>query len=64
MSRIGSFRQADLSRALKATVAAGLEVARVELDPTGRIVITTKQDAEAVPATDFDKWRAGRARPA
>ena len=63
MARSAPFRQADLSRALKATVAAGLEIGRVEIDPSGKIVITTKQDASAEPGSDFDRWRAGRARP-
>lgn len=43
------FRQADLTRALKAAAAAGVEVGRIEIDPaTGKIVMETGKAAEAV----------------
>jgi hypothetical protein len=60
-----AFRQADLKRALRAAKGAGLEVARVEIDPTtGRIVIITDVAARSVaelPA--LDQWMANHARP-
>ena len=34
-----SFKQRDMTRALKAVVAAGLAIARVEVDRDGKIVI-------------------------
>ncbi len=42
-----TFRQQDVTRALRAATAAGLAVDRVEIDRTGKIVIVTgKGDAE------------------
>jgi hypothetical protein len=34
-----TFRQGDVTRAVKAVVAAGIEVARVVVDTDGRIVV-------------------------
>lgn len=45
-----TFRQQDVTRALKATLAAGCEVARVEARKDGTIVIVTKIGSEAEPA--------------
>jgi len=61
VNRPASFRQADLSRALKAALAAGLEVGRIEIDPSGKIVIVSARH-EVQPQSDFDKWMADRAR--
>ena len=43
-----SFRQSDVTKALKATVKAGIAVARVEIDKNGKIVVVTAtpQDAD------------------
>ena len=50
------FRQSDLSRALKAALAAGLEIAAVEIDPTGKIVIMTGATELTAPKNALDKW--------
>ena len=36
-----TFRQHDVTRALRATVAAGIEVQRIEIDKDGKIVVVT-----------------------
>jgi hypothetical protein len=36
-----TFRQSDLTKALRATAKAGIAIARVEIDKTGKIVVVT-----------------------
>jgi hypothetical protein len=36
-----SFKQRDVTRAVRGAVAAGVEVQRIEIDKTGKIVIVT-----------------------
>jgi hypothetical protein len=40
------FRQADVTRAFRAAQAAGVRVARVEIDREGKIVIVTADELE------------------
>jgi hypothetical protein len=42
-----SFRQQDVTRALKAAAAAGIDVARFEIDQSGKIVIVAGKPAES-----------------
>jgi hypothetical protein len=45
MARASStFRQSDVTKAIKAATAAGVRIARVEIDKTGKIVIITAND--------------------
>ncbi len=41
MTKPAAFRQDDLTRALKGAAAAGVQVAKIELEPGGKIVIFT-----------------------
>ena len=51
-------KQADVTRALRGAVAAGVEIARVEIDPrNGNIVILTPRDFGASVAP-YDVWKA------
>jgi predicted aspartyl protease len=59
-----TFRTRDVTAAAKAVVKAGLEVARVEIDRDGRIVVVTGSATVPEPANHFDKWKSRHARTA
>lgn len=51
-----TFRQQDVTRALRATVMAGLEVRRLEIDKDGKIVVVTgKPDDTERGANEWDR---------
>lgn len=54
-------KKRDLTAAIKAVAAAGCEIARVEIEKDGKIVILTGNTAQPEPANDFDKWKAHHA---
>lgn len=54
-ARPALFRQADLARALKAAAAAGVHVGRIEIDPSGKIIIVANQQ-DAAPHNALDDW--------
>ena len=59
-----TFRQRDVTRALRASVAAGVEIRRAEIDlEKGKIVLvygsSTEQEVSEPTAT-LDSWRATR----
>ena len=60
MKRRVPFRQADVARALKATDAAGLKVARVDVDPESGKFSIVLADGAAAGASPFDLWKAKR----
>ena len=50
------FRQRDLTRAVKGAMAAGLSVARVEVDTTGRIIVIAGKAAETGEPSHVNEW--------
>ena len=55
--RPSTFRQRDLTAAIKGATAAGCVVARVEIDPiTGKITVLIGTAAANEPTTDLDRW--------
>ena len=60
MSRAPStFRQQDVTKAIKAVAAAGVHIVRVEIDKAGKIVIITgcpsSQPDESTEANEWDR---------
>jgi hypothetical protein len=51
-----TFRQTDITRALKAARAAGFEQVRVEIDKDGKIAIVAGSNGEGIgaPANEWD----------
>ena len=49
-----TFRQKDVTRALRAAKAAGVEIVRVEIDPNGKIIIVTT--CETVERREENSW--------
>jgi hypothetical protein len=49
-----TFRQQDVTRAVKAVVSAGVDIARVEIDKAGKIVIIAVDGGKPVAANEWD----------
>jgi hypothetical protein len=61
-----TFRQTDVTRALKAARRAGFVRVRVEIDREGKITIVAGDGvdkSEVVSENSLDKWIAKHARP-
>ena len=54
-----TFRQQDVTRAVKAVSEAGVHIARIEIDKTGKIVIITAntpdQPGKMMEANEWDR---------
>jgi hypothetical protein len=55
-----TFRQQDVTKAVKAVAAAGVHIARVEIDKAGKIVIITtdateNQSGESAEVNEWDR---------
>jgi hypothetical protein len=59
--RAAMVTQAQITRAVKAVQAAGLVVAKVEIDANGKVVVTSREAAPIAPADEFEAWEAQRA---
>jgi hypothetical protein len=61
------FRQRDVTKAVRAVAAAGVQIDRVEVDKTGKIVIVTRNvlgdSSNNSPANEWDE-KYGAADPA
>ena len=56
-----TFKQGDVSRAVKGAMAAGIKVESVEITPGGKIIINAESDRSVVAASSpLDEWRSGR----
>lgn len=53
-----TFKQRDLTAAVKAVRLAGCEVARVEIGKDGKIVVVTGQPETSARADDVNEWDA------
>jgi hypothetical protein len=52
-----TFRQADVTRAVKAVVAAGVGIARVEIDKAGTIrIITQSSEQNGQGREEVNEW--------
>lgn len=57
MSRgVPTFRQGDVTKALKGAVAAGLAVERVEIDRDGKIVVVADRSDRANGSALENEW--------
>jgi hypothetical protein len=50
-----TFKQQDVTRALRATIAAGIAVEKIEIDRDGKIIVTAKPD-RAVESRGGNEW--------
>jgi hypothetical protein len=50
-----TFRKQDVTRAVKAVAAAGVHIARIEIDKAGKIVIITGR-TEPGDTTEANEW--------
>jgi hypothetical protein len=57
MTRRASFRQSDLTKAIKGVAAAGLQVARAEIDPaSGKILVVIGVPSAEEEASSLNPW--------
>ena len=60
--RPARFRQADITRAVRAAQATGLKVGRIEISADGKIVIITAEDAPLAVKVELSDVERGRVK--
>jgi hypothetical protein len=56
MSRAITFKKTDVTRATRAVLDAGLDVARVEIEKDGRIVVVPGKAPEPAHSKPLNQW--------
>jgi hypothetical protein len=56
MARAIPFKQADVSRAIKGAIVGGMNIGRVEIDPSSGKIVILPPDAKAQEENPLDKW--------
>ena len=51
-----TFRQQDVTRAVKAVTAVGVDIARIEIDKAGKIVIVTTNGTQVGESAEENEW--------
>jgi hypothetical protein len=51
-----TFRQQDVTRAVKAVRAAGVNIGRIEIDPAGKIVIILATEETEAEHAEVNSW--------
>ena len=59
MNRPGRCTQGELNKAVKAALAAGMEIARIEIDKDGKIVVTGKPNGTPDTKEGENEWEHG-----
>lgn len=54
-TRAATFKQSDLTRAVRGVAAAGVRVGRVEIDPNGKIVVMAETVSAASASSSWDE---------
>jgi len=53
--RPSAFRQGDVTKTVKAVIAAGLQVVGVRVGADGKIEVVTGEDKKSAPANEWDE---------
>jgi hypothetical protein len=51
-----TFRETDVTKAVKGAIAAGIDIKRVEIDRDGKIVVVSVNPESHTSETDQNEW--------